>query len=237
MKRIVLLLLMVLSGCIVTDVIYGDSEITTINTIIPEFNGELCVDFPIRVTIDSGAAQVSITTDKNLQRYYSVDTTNGKISIHRSTKYKLISTEERVEITLPHLKKISLTNATIIDTVHDSIQHIQLDGSAHLTTEVYRKDLHIYTGGTAKLAVSGDVRSINIIHKGSETLDFSKIYALNGSIENFGTGSLICAIESEVRGALRGSGNLILTTSPPIIDVDVFSTGALLYRTDSLAIQ
>jgi len=229
------IIIILLSSCIVTDVVYGNKTVTMAIDTLDTFNGEITVDFPTDITIENGKPTVSITTDENIQKYFTIDTTGGNIAIHRSNKYTLVTSEQTVTISVPTLKKITLKDATVIDTIHaDSLRSITLTGSAKLTTRVIRRDLSITTADNSTLAITGELKYLTAIHSGNNPLDLSNIPALNAEIECNGSGSITCAITSELRGIIGNSGNIELVSFTPILDIEKNGTGLLIFPADSL---
>lgn len=228
-KSILLCLVVLLNSCVKTDIIYGDSFVVTRTISLPRFEGVLSVDFPIEIVVQQGSPAVSITVDRDLQKYFTVDTTGGNISIHRDSKYKLVSSEQTVKVILPYLSRVILTDATVVDTIHPTtIQSIQLDGNSKFSCRVDGPGLSIGTNGTSECHIIGGIHSLKIDHASSSVLDLKNVPVFQAEVKNYSPSSVILSVSSEVRGAIIGAGNIELNTLPSLVDIDRKGTGMVI---------
>ncbi|MCF4101998.1 DUF2807 domain-containing protein [Gillisia sp. M10.2A] len=220
------------------DIVIDEVEVAPFNEII--------VYERVKLFIEQGPVQkIVIETGKNLRKDVSVSVENNRLSIRNENSCNLFREYDltKVYVTLPNLTWLQNSSGSAVE----SIGQLKLD-NLWLRSVNQEDDLSIHTDGDFILDLH--VQSLRI------TNDNVSNYFLKGKAENFnaffaagdgrleatdlivqnyeifhrGTNKMIVNPQKSIKGEIRSSGDVIAKNRPPIVNVEEFYTGKLIFE-------
>lgn len=207
---------------------------------------EIIVYDRINLFIEQGAEQkVLISSGKNLIEAVSVEVNDGRLILKNEDKCNLFRdyNTTNVYVTVPNLTWLQNAGNTIIESV----------GELHFP-EIWLRSLNqeetkgIYTNGDFKLNLvsqtiritgddfsnfflSGSTDNLNIfIAAGDGRVEAQDLVAKQVDFMHRGTNKLFVNPQEVLKGELRSTGDVISVNRPPVVQVETYYTGKLIFR-------
>jgi len=93
------------------------------------------------------------------------------------------------------------------------------------------ENLSIVTNDLSNIFINGYVESLNInFASGDGRFEGSNLIAQNINIFHRGSNDMILNPQQSLTGEIRSTGNVISVNQPPIVDVEEFYTGSLIFN-------
>ncbi len=249
MKKVFFLYaLLIISGCDSEDAptcIKAAGKIISEEIEVAAFE-EIIVYERVKLFIEQGEKhQVIVETGENLINDVSVSVINNRLSLRNENACNLFRDYEitKIYVTVPNLNWLQNSSGSAIESV-GTLKYPNL----HLVSENQARDLRIHTDGDFILNL--DVQNLRI------TNDNYSNYFLSGKAENFkvfiaagdarleagelivqkydifhrGTNKMIINPQQSLSGEIRSSGDVISLNRPPVVRVQEFYTGKLIFK-------
>lgn len=250
MKKLVFLILstFLLSSCDAEDApgcFKKSGEIVQDEVAVDAFN-EIIVYERVKLFIKQGPVQkVVIETGKNLRKDVSVEVIDNRLSIRNGNSCNLIRDYEltKVYVTIPNLTWLQNSSGSAIESENtlkfndlwlrsvnqENDLSIHTDGDFILDLDV--KNLRITNDNVSNYFLSGKAENFNVFFAaGDSRLDAPELLVQNYQIFHRGTNKMILFPVQSLKGELRSSGNVIAKNRPPIVDVEEYYTGRLIFE-------
>lgn len=208
---------------------------------------ELIVYGRIKLFIEQGEThKVVVEAGKNLLGDVEVTVENGRLSLKDNTRCNLIRdyNTTTVYVTVPNLTWLqNASNNTIESSGALNFPMIWLRSFNQ------EKDPEIYTNGDFKLDLnsdyirvtgdnysnfflSGETEYLNLyIADGDGRIEAAGMIAGTVEIQHRGTNKLIVNPQEILKGEIRSTGDVVSKNRPPIVNVETFYTGRLVFQT------
>ncbi len=249
MKKLLLILLVILMfGCDTEDApgcFKKSGEIVQDEVAVDAFN-EIIVYERVKLFIKQGPVQkVVIETGENLRKDVSVEVIDNRLSIRNGNSCNLIRDYEltKVYVTIPNLTWLQNSSGSAIESENtlkfndlwlrsvnqENDLSIHTDGDFILDLDV--KNLRITNDNVSNYFLSGKAENFNVFFAaGDSRLDAPELLVQNYQIFHRGTNKMILFPVQSLKGELRSSGNVIAKNRPPIVDVEEYYTGRLIFE-------
>lgn len=250
MKKIVFLILMIVlsTGCDKEDApacFQTAGELTSKDVEVEPFH-ELIVYGRIKVFIEQGPEhKVVIEDGVNLIGNITATVENGRLSLKNNNSCNFFReyNTTTVYVTVPNLTWLQNAGNNTLESV----------GTLNFPTIWLRsfnqeKDKEIYTNGDFKLNLvsdyiritgdnysnyflTGSTNYLNLyIADGDGRFEGEKLIAGIIEIQHRGTNKLIVNPQNELKGEIRSTGNVISVNRPPVVKIESFYTGKLIFQ-------
>ena len=249
MKRIApLLLLIVLMGCEreeISTCFEAQGILVQKEIPVPAFE-EIIVYGRVRLIIEQGEEQkVLVKAGRNLIDKVSAEVENNRLSLRNGFVCDLLGEYilTTVYVTVPNLTWLQNAGNNTIESV----------GELHFP-EIWLRSLNqekegdVYTNGDFKLHLVSDYVRITSDHYSNFFLsgqtDIFNVYVADGDsrveaaaliartvdIQHRGTNKLIVNPQETIKGEIRSTGDVISVNRPPVVRMDTFYSGKLIFR-------
>jgi len=250
MKKIIFLILstFLLSSCDSEDApgcFKKAGEIVQDEVQVAAFN-EIIVYEQVKLFIKQGPVQeVIIETGENLRKDVSVEVIDNRLSIRNGNSCNLVRDYEltKVYVTIPDLTWLQNSSGSAIESIgtlklnnlwlrsvnQEDDLSIHTDGDFILDLDV--ENLRITNDNVSNYFLKGKVENFNVFFaNGDSRLDAPNLIVQNYEIFHRGTNKMIVYPVQSISGELRSSGNVIAKNRPPIVDVEEYYTGRLIFE-------
>lgn len=207
---------------------------------------EIIVYERLKLYIQQGPVQkVVIETGKNLRKDVSVEVIDNRLSIRNENSCNLVREYEitKVFVTIPDLTWLQNSSGSAIESIgtlklndlyllsvnQENDISIHTDGDFILDLDV--QNLKITNDNVSNYFLTGKAENFNVFFaNGDSRLNAPEMIVNNYQIFHRGTNKMIIYPVESLRGELRSSGNVIAKNRPPIVDVDEYYTGRLIFE-------
>ncbi len=207
---------------------------------------EIIVYERVKLYIQQGPVQkVVIETGKNLRKDVSVEVIYNILSIRLVTSCNLVRDYEltKVYVTTPDLKWLQNSSGSSIESIgtlklddlyllsvnQENDLSIHTDGDFILDLDV--QNLRITNDNVSNYFLKGKVDTFNVFFAaGDGRLDAPELLVNNYQIFHRGTNKMIIYPVEKLNAELRSSGNIISKNRPPVVDVDEYYTGRVIFE-------
>lgn len=250
MKKLVFLILstFLLSSCDAEDApgcFKKAGEIIQDEVAVDVFN-EIIVYERVKLFIKQGPVQkVVIETGENLRKDVSVEVINNRLSIRNENSCNLVRDYEltKVYVTIPDLTWLQNSSGSAIESIgtlklnnlwlrsvnQENDLTIHTDGDFILDLDV--ENLRITNDNVSNYFLKGKVENFNVFFAaGDSRLDAPELLVQHYEIFHRGTNKMILFPVQSLKGELRSSGNVIAKNRPPIVSIEEFYTGRLIFE-------
>ena len=250
MKKLVFLILstFLLSSCDTEDApgcFKKAGEIIQDEVAVDVFN-EIIVYERVKLFIKQGPVQkVVIETGENLRKDVSVEVINNRLSIRNENSCNLVRDYEltKVYVTIPDLTWLQNSSGSAIESIgtlklnnlwlrsvnQENDLTIHTDGDFILDLDV--ENLRITNDNVSNYFLKGKVENFNVFFAaGDSRLDAPELLVQHYEIFHRGTNKMILFPVQSLKGELRSSGNVIAKNRPPIVSIEEFYTGRLIFE-------
>jgi len=200
----------------------------------------------VQLFITDGPEQkVQVETGKNLLKDIEISVKDKQLKIKNHNQCHLVRgyKKTKVYVTSPNIKTIKNGSQFAIKSTN-TLRYDQL----FLISENYQDDGDYHTDGDFKLSVDceklrilnnnisnyylkGSVQQLDIgIYSGDARVEAADLVAQNITLYHRGTQDVILNPQQSIKGKILSTGNLILVNHPPVVEVERFYTGKLIYR-------
>ncbi len=220
-------------------------EIVQDEVLVDAFN-EIIVYERVKLFIQQGSIQkVVIETGENLRKEVSVEVIDKRLSIRNENSCNLVRDYEltKVYVTIPDLTWLQNSSGSAIETIgtlklnnlwlrsvnQEKDLSIHTDGDFILDLDV--ENLRITNDNVSNYFLKGSVENFTVFFaNGDSRLDAPNLIVQNYEIFHRGTNKMILFPVQSLKGELRSSGNVIAKNRPPVVDVQEFYTGRLIFE-------
>ncbi|SDL63209.1 Putative auto-transporter adhesin, head GIN domain [Salinimicrobium catena] len=200
----------------------------------------------IKLFIEQGPGQkVIIEAGENLFEQVSAEVVEGKLVLEDLSSCTFFQTtyEPKVHVTIPNLTFIENAGNRMIE----GVGTLEFP-SIRLRSNNYDKNPEVYTNGdfrfdliSKNIYVSGDDFS-NFYLTGSTDYLVAQFWAGDGRLEarelvadsirifHRGTNKMILNPQQSLKGEIRSTGDVISVNRPPVVEVESFYTGKLIFE-------
>ena len=249
MKKILILLtFLVITACDKEDApgcFKKAGDIVQDEVSVDPFN-EIIVYERVKLFIKQGPVQkVVIETGKNLRKDVSVEVVDNRLSIRNENSCNLLREYEltKVYVTIPDLTWLQNSSGSAIESIgtlkleelyllsvnQENDLSIHTDGDFILDLDV--QNLRITNDNVSNYFLKGKVETFNVFFAaGDGRLDAPELLVNNYQIFHRGTNKMIIYPVETLRAELRSSGNVISKNRPPVVDVDEYYTGRVIFE-------
>ena len=250
MKKLVFLILstFLLSSCDTEDApgcFKKAGEIIQDEVAVDVFN-EIIVYERVKLFIKQGPVQkVVIETGENLRKDVSVEVIDNRLSIRNENSCNLVRDYEltKVYVTIPDLTWLQNSSGSAIESIgtlklnnlwlrsvnQENDLTIHTDGDFILDLDV--ENLRITNDNVSNYFLKGKVENFNVFFAaGDSRLDAPELLVQHYEIFHRGTNKMILFPVQSLKGELRSSGNVIAKNRPPIVSIEEFYTGRLIFE-------
>ncbi|RKS56131.1 putative autotransporter adhesin-like protein [Gillisia mitskevichiae] len=250
MKKLVFLILstFLLSSCDAEDApgcFKKAGDIVQDEVSVDTFN-EIIVYEQVKLYIQQGPVRkVVIETGENLRKDVSVEVIDNRLSIRNGNSCNLVRDYEltKVYVTIPDLTWLQNSSGSAIETIgtlkldelwlrsvnQENDLSIHTDGDFILELDV--ENLRITNDNVSNYFLSGKAENFDVFFAaGDSRLDASNLIVQKYEIFHRGTNKMIVFPVESIKGELRSSGNVKAKNRPPVVDVEEYYTGRLIFE-------
>jgi len=207
---------------------------------------EIIVYERVKLFIQQGPVQkVVIETGENLRQDVSVEVIDNRLSIRNENSCNLVREYEltKVYVTVPDLTWLQNSSGSSIESIgtlklndlyllsvnQENDLSIHTDGDFILDLDV--ENLKITNDNVSNYFLTGKAENFNVFFAaGDGRLDAPGLMVQNYQIFHRGTNKMILFPVSSIKGELRSSGNVIAKNRPPVVNVEAYYTGRLIFE-------
>jgi hypothetical protein len=196
------------------------------------------------IVTDDAIQSVVVETGEYLMNDIKVTVEDGRLVLKNENACNLTRDYEitKVYVSSPNLVEIrnssglpmrsngilNYTNLTLIsdDMIGESVYHT--DGDFHL--QVNCQSLYVGTNNLSNVFISGTVMDLFVgFYSGDGRFEGANLIAQNIEIFQRSSNDMILNPQQSIIGEIRSTGDVILVNEPPIMDVQQFYSGHLIY--------
>lgn len=114
-------------------------------------------------------------------------------------------------------------------------EDFEVEGEYHtvgdFNLEVNCKNLNVVTNNLSHMFLSGTVENLNIgFYSGDSRFEGRNLIAQNITIFQRSSNDMILNPQASLKGEIRSTGNVIVVSKPPIVEVETFYKGRLIFE-------
>ncbi len=219
------------------DITITEYELATFDSIIVFERVQLVVK-------DAPEVSVRLETGVNLVEDLEVFVENNTLNVRNNGACNLIRDYDVsiVYVSHPDLKQIrNSSGQTVMGDGLISWNTINLISDDVIEEDFYHKDgdfrleleaenVSLQCNGLSNFFLSGAVTNLNInLLEGDSRLPLENLLVQNVTLFHRGTNDIRVAPQQSITGELRSTGNLILLNTPPVVAVETYFTGEVIY--------
>ena len=246
MNKLIYIVVLLLSGCAIED------PSACFESGGKEISKTLALDEFSRVIVREGIAlqlaqgdqnNLRITHAENFMDNITTEIVDGRLYISNNNECKFFNGYRPAQLLLTAKNITEIRNAsqytiTNIDTLrYASLTLISEDfleqevNVGDFDLRVNAPNLSIITNDVSNFFLAGKVQNFDInFASGQGKLTASKLETQNIHLFHRGTNDLVVYPVQEIKGEIRGTGNVIAINRPPVIAVEEFYTGRLIFK-------
>jgi hypothetical protein len=198
------------------------------------------IELEIRQGSENG---IQISYGKNLIENISTSIVENQLIINNSTGCNLVRGYKPAKIILTAINISEIRNASQFkvfsnETIKfNSLTLISEDFLVETTNvgdfelKIENQDLNIISNNVSNFSITGITNNLFInFASGQGKFEGENLVAQNIDVFHRGTNKMIVNPIQQITGEIRSSGNVIAINRPPIVDVEEFYTGKLIFR-------
>jgi hypothetical protein len=188
--------------------------------------------------------KVVIETGANLLNDVEAVVVGNQLQLtdHNSCNYVRDYGITKVYVTAPNLKEIRQSSQYEVSSdgvlTYPELSLVSEDFNApgsftvgDFKLQVAIEDLEVVANNISSFYISGTVNNLDIgFFSGAGRFEGENLVAQNVDVFHRGSNAMIVNPQESLTGELRGTGNLISVNEPPIVEVEQFYTGALIFN-------
>ena len=226
--------------CLKTDgkMITEEYELASFDSIIVYERVQLIVK-------DAPVVSVILETGENLLEDFEVFVTNNTLIIKNNASCNLVRDYDTsiLRVSHPSIRQVRNSSGRTVmgdglisweslrlvsdDLVEEDFFH----KSGDFDMELDAQDVLLQSNGLSNFFIRGAVTNLDInLLEGDSRLPLNDLAVQNVTIFHRGTNDVLIAPQLSITGELRSTGNLILTSNPPVVDVTAFFTGRVIFE-------
>jgi len=247
MKKIIVILLFVVFACDSKD---ANDCFQTMGTIVQEeievtpFN-KILVDRNVKLVLNQGTSyDVKVEAGENLINDVDVRVVGQQLQLSDNNTCNFFRDYAaiKVYVTAPDIKEIRSSTQFTVETngvfVVDKINLFSEDFNAHESFTVGDFDMqlnankiHIVSNNLSSFYLSGNVTDLFVgFYSGAGRFEGENLIAQNVEVYHRGSNDMIVNPQLKLIGELLGTGNLIITNEPSIMNVEQIYTGEVVIQ-------
>ncbi|NNC69679.1 MAG: DUF2807 domain-containing protein [Flavobacteriaceae bacterium] len=213
-------------------------------TMILEDFSRVIVHEGVELEIQQGPENtVTITHGKNFIDNISAEISDSRLRINNSNECKFFNGFKPAKVVLTATDITEIRNAsqyTIRSKDTLRFENLTIISEDFIEKEVNvgdydlvinNQNLSIITNDVSNFTISGKTQNFHInFASGQGKLEADQLIAQDIFLFHRGTNDLYVNPLQEIKGEIRGTGNVIAVNRPPVIDVQEFYTGKLIFR-------
>jgi len=194
---------------------------------------------------DAPVVSVILETGENLLEDFEVFVTNNTLIIKNNASCNLVRDYDTsiLRVSHPSIRQVRNSSGRTVmgdglisweslrlvsdDLVEEDFFH----KSGDFDMELDAQDVLLQSNGLSNFFIRGAVTNLDInLLEGDSRLPLNDLAVQNVTIFHRGTNDVLIAPQLSITGELRSTGNLILTSNPPVVDVTAFFTGRVIFE-------
>src|SRR5690606_1142764 len=211
---------------------------------VPEFT-KILDNKNIQLIVKQGAqTQVVVETGENLISDVEVEVVAGKLIVtdNNTCNYVRHYTATKVYVTAPNLTEIrSSTQHEItsdgtltynnITLLSEDFNHPESFTVGDFNMQFNNSHIRVVSNNIASFYFSGLTENLSVeFYSGAGRFQGENLIAQKVTVFHRGSNDMVVNPQEELNGELRGTGNLIVVNQPPILDVEQFYTGQVIFN-------
>ena len=245
MKKILFILFVYLFSCSsedANDCLQTAGKIITQEVDVTSFT-KILVNRDIELIIAQGAEiKVTIETGENLLNDIEAVVIDNRLELTNNNTCNYVRDYgiTKVYVTAPSINDIRSSSQFDISSQgvlnYSSIRLISEDFNEDVFAvgdfrlEVNSVNVVITSNKISSFYLSGEVENLDIgFYAGDSRLEGANLVAQNVSVFHRGSNDMIVNPQQSISGELRSTGNVIATNRPPVVEVEEFYTGRLIF--------
>lgn len=246
-KYIAITLLLIHLGCDTEgwDCIKTSGDIIEEEIVVPAFT-EITVFHRVQLFIQQGSEQkVVLETGENLRKNIKVSVQDNRLILENDASCNLFRDYEitKVFVTTPYLTTIRNSSGSTVksigtlhfpeltlrseDTSSDTVTHT--NGSYELQLDV--DNFTIVSNGIANFFISGSATDANIgLYSGDSRFEGASFVVQDLNFFHRSSNKMIVNPQQSLKGEIRSTGDVISVNQPPVVEVETFYTGQLIFE-------
>lgn len=194
----------------------------------------------IELVIKQGSeTNVTVETGENIREYIYADVTNGELRLTNRNNCNWLRdyNTTTVYVTAPNLEKIYSASQFAVKSqgvlsypsllLQSGIFSETASGTFELEVDI--QYLTVEDNQAAYYVIKGSVENLSVnFYAGDSRFEGSNLIAQKVLVFHRSSNDIIVNPQQEITGTIYSTGNLILKSEPPIIDVEELYTGSLM---------
>lgn len=193
--------------------------------------------------ISKGDFSVVLETGENLVNDIDINVSNGRLIIENKNACNITRAYgvTKVFVSAPNITEIrnssglkvisentlTFPNLTLLSEDLDEEDTFHTDGDFELTLDV--ENLTITQNNLSNFFLTGQVTNLDLNFMfGDARFEGRDLIVQNANVYHRGTNDIIVNPQLELTGSLLSTGDLIVVSTPPILDIEVLYTGNLI---------
>ena len=244
-KNSLVILCFLFFGCNVDnapDCIQSSGEIIQQEIFVEPFD-KITVFERTQLIVSQGPFSVVLETGENLANEVDIFVSDGRLIIENNNSCNLVRDYgiTKVFVTVPNLVEIrnssgltvtsdttlNYQNLTLLSEDLEEEDAFHTNGDFQLNLNV--ENLTITQNGLSNFFLSGTVENLDLnFLLGDARFEGRNLSVTNADVFHRGTNDIIINPQESLTGQMLSTGDMIVTNTPPILDVDVLWTGQLI---------
>lgn len=218
----------------------------TQEVILLESFEKLDVRHRVQLIVKQGEEQkVVLETGENLRGKITLKVTNGELRIENGTSCNLVRDYEitKVYVTSPNINQIR--NGSGLSVLSEGVlgfpslallsEDTGVEGDIHTVgdfeLQLDVESLNIVANGKSNFFISGQAESASIgFYGGDGRFEGQNFIIQNLTIFHRSSNKMIVNPQESISGEIRGVGDVISLNEPPVVEVEAFYTGRLIFQ-------
>ena len=196
------------------------------------------------VVKDAPEVSIVLETGENLLEDFEIYVENNTLIVKNNASCNLVRDYDTsiLRVSHPNLSQIrNSSGSTVLGDGLISWNTLRLVSDDLIEEDFYHKDgdfdmelnsenVLLQCNGLSNFFIRGAVTNLDInLLEGDSRLSLQDLAVQNVTIFHRGTNDVLIAPQLSISGELRSTGNLILSNTPPIVDVEAFFTGEVIF--------
>ncbi|WP_186434753.1 head GIN domain-containing protein [Dokdonia sp. Hel_I_53] len=193
---------------------------------------------------DASEISVQLETGENLLEDFDVFVENNTLHIRNNGACNIARDYDtsKIYVSHPDLKQIrNSSGQTVLGDGILSWENLNLISDDLIEEDFYHKDgdfrleldsenVLVQCNGLSNFFLSGTVTNLQInLLEGDSRLPLENLLVQNVILFHRGTNDILIAPQQSITGELRSTGNLILLNNPPVVDIEAYFTGEVIF--------
>lgn len=210
------------------------------------FFDKVNVGHRVQLFIKQGAEQrVVLETGENLRKKIKLSVSENRLLIENNNNCNLVRDYgiTKVFITVPNLTEIRNSSGLTIEgqgrlvfaditlLSEDSFNQDEFNTDGDFILDMKSQRLTIVSNGISNFFLSGTVTTANFgLYSGDSRLEAHNLIIEDLTLFHRSSNKMFVNPQQSIRGELRSTGDVISLNQPPIVEVEEFYTGRLIFQ-------